>query len=84
MNNGADVANLVPKTCHFACLLRPISHLGGPSSESGELGSTRRETFGFQAWISVDLEGISGPPLNQAFGVGSVAKTIFSRMLGFC
>ena len=36
----------VPKTCHLACLLRPLWHLGGPSSDPGGLRSTRRETLG--------------------------------------
>ena len=91
----------------------------GSSSDAGGLGSKRKEALGFQAWISIDLGGISGPPFgrflanfgttivffamracrsllkilrsesgclglqNQVFGVGCVAKTSFSHMLGF-
>ena len=95
---------LVPKACHLVCLLCPIWHFEGPSTDSGESGS-RRDTLGFQAWISVDFGGISGPPFgsvcrscfllildfesgclrlqNQAFGVGCVAETSFSHLLGF-
>ena len=47
-------------TCHLAFLLRPVWHLVGPSSDSGRLGNTRRETLGFQAWSSVDSGGIWG------------------------
>ena len=56
---------LVAKACYLACLLRPIWHLGGPSSNSGGLGSTRRETLGFQAWISIDFGGNPGPPFGR-------------------
>ena len=33
-----------------------------PSSDAGGLGSTRKETLGFQARISIDFGGIPGPP----------------------
>ena len=53
---GADDVSLVPKTCCLACLLRPLWHLGGPSSDPGGLRSTRRLGFllflaGFQDHI---------------------------------
>ena len=64
----ADVASLGAKTCHLACLLRPLSHLGGPSSDPGGLGSTRRETVGFQAWISVDF-GVMTESTPRVIGV---------------
>ena len=38
---------------------------GGPSSDAGGLGSTRKETLGFQAWISIDFAWISGLPFGR-------------------
>ena len=105
---GVDVASLVPKACHLACLLRPIWQLVGPSSDSGGLGSTRKRPWGSRhGFLSI----LGGPPFgsflrmrvcrlcfimtsgfesgclgfqNHALGVGSVAKTSFSGMLGLC
>ena len=37
---------VVPKMCHLACPLRPLWLPGGPLSDSGALGSTRKETLG--------------------------------------
>ena len=37
----------------------------GPSSDAGGLGSTRKETLGVQAWISIDFGRISGPPFGR-------------------
>ena len=51
--------------CHLACLLCPIWHLGGPSSDAGGLGSTLKEALGFQAWISIDFGRISGLPFGH-------------------
>ena len=85
------------------------------------MGSTQKETLGFQAWISIDFGRISGLPFerfwltleqklgffgirvcrerflkilvsesgclglqNHAFGMGGIAKTSFSHMLGLC
>ena len=54
------LAVLVVKTCYLACVLHPIWYLGGPSSDSGGLGSTRRETLGFQAWMTESTPRVIG------------------------
>ena len=45
-------------TCDLACLLRPLWHLGGPSSGPGALGGTRRETLGPRLEFVLILNGL--------------------------
>ena len=63
MNWGADVVKFGVQNVLFSMLV--ASNLlapWGPSSDAGELGSTRKEIFGVQAWISIDFGRISGSP----------------------
>ena len=62
MNWGADVVKFGVQNVSFGMLVAPDLAPCGPSSDAGGLGSTRKETLGFQAWISIDLGGLSGPP----------------------
>ena len=65
MNWGADVVKFGPQNGSFGMLVASNLAPWGPSSDAGGLGSTQKETLGFQAWISVDLGGIAGPPLGS-------------------
>ena len=62
MNWGADVVKFGAQ--NVLCSMLVASNLApwGPSSDAGGLGSTRKEIFGVQAWISIDFGRISGPP----------------------
>ena len=62
LNVGADSIKFGALNVSFGMLFAPNLAPWGPSSDAGGLGSTRKETLGFQAWISVDLGRISGPP----------------------
>ena len=62
MNWGADVVKFGAQNVSFGMLVAPNLAPWGPSSDAGGLGSTRKEALGFQAWISIDFGGISGPP----------------------
>ena len=41
----------VPKSCDLACLLPPLWHLGGTSSDPGAIASTRRVALGSRLGI---------------------------------
>ena len=62
LNSGADVVKFGVQNVLSSMLV--VSNLapGGPPSDAGGLGSTRKETLGFQAWISFGFGKISGPP----------------------
>ena len=62
VNWGADVVKFDAQNVLFSMLVASNLAPGGPSSDAGGLGSTRKETLGFQAWISIDFGRISGPP----------------------
>ena len=53
---GTDVVSFGGQNVSFGMLVASNLAPWGPSSDSGGLGSTRRETLGFQAWISVDFD----------------------------
>ena len=65
MNWGADVVKFDVQNVLFSMLVASNLAPGGPSSYAGGLGSTRKETLGFQAWISIDFGRISGPPFGR-------------------
>ena len=66
LNWGADVAKFGAHKMLFSILLvAPNLAPWGPSSDAGGLGGTRKETWGFQAWISIDLGMISEPPFGR-------------------
>ena len=66
MNWGADVVKFGAQNVSFSMLVASTLAPWGPSSDAGGLGSTRKETtLGFQAWISIDLGGIPGPPFGS-------------------
>ena len=55
LNWGADVVKFGAQNVSFGMLVAPNLAPWGPSSDAGGLGSTRKETLGFQAWISIDF-----------------------------
>ena len=61
----ADVVKLCTQNVSFGMLVAPNLAPWGPSSDAGGLGSTRKETLGVQAWISIDFGRISGPPFGR-------------------
>ena len=65
VNWGADVVKFDAQNVSFSMLVASNLAPGGPLSDAGGLGSTRKETLGFQAWISIDFGGISGPPFGR-------------------
>ena len=65
VNWGADVVKFDAQNVLFSMLVASNLAPGGPSSDAGGLGSTRKETLGFQAWISIDFGRISGPPFGR-------------------
>ena len=62
LNWGADVVKFGAQNVSFGMLVEPNLAPWGPSSDPGGLGSRRKATLGFQACISIDFGGISGPP----------------------
>ena len=64
-NVGADSVKFVAQNMSFGMLVAPNLAPWGPSSDAGGLGSTRKETFGLQAWISIDFGRISEPPFGR-------------------
>ena len=75
----------------FGMLVAPNLAPWGLSSESGGLGSTRKETLEVQAWISIDFGRISGPPFGRfwptlaqqlCFSACVFAGNVFSRFWG--
>ena len=67
VNVGADSAKFGAQHGSFGMLVAPNLAPWGPSSDARGLGSTRKETLGFQAWISIDFEGITGPPFGSCW-----------------
>ena len=65
VNWGADVVKFDAQNVLFSMLVASNLAPGGPSSDAGGLGSTRKETLGFQAWISIDFGRISEPPFGR-------------------
>ena len=65
VNWGADVVKFDAQNVLFSMLVASNLAPGGPSSDAGGLGSTRKETLGFQAWISIDFGRISGLPFER-------------------
>ena len=65
VNWGADVVKFGTQNVSSSMLVASNLAPWGPSSDAGGLGSTRKETLGFQAWISIDLGGISEPPFGS-------------------
>ena len=65
VNWGADVVKFGAQNVSFSMLVASNMAPWGPSSDAGGLGSTRKETLGFQAWISIDFRRISGPPFGS-------------------
>ena len=65
MNWGADVVKFGAQNVSFGMLVASNLAPWGPSSDAGGLGSTRKDALGFQAWISIDLGRISGPPFGR-------------------
>ena len=65
MNWGADVVKFGAQNVSFSMLVASNLAPWGPSSDAGGLGSTRKETLGVQAWISIDFGRISGPPFRR-------------------
>ena len=65
MNWGADVVKFGAQNVLFSMLVASNLAPWGPSSDAGGLGSTRKETLGFQAWISIDFGWISGLPFER-------------------
>ena len=57
-NVGADSVKFGAQNVSFGMLVAHNFAPWGPSSDAGGLGSTRKETLGFQAWISLDFERI--------------------------
>ena len=64
-NVGADPVKFGAQNVSFGMLVAPNLAPWGPSSDAGGLGSTRKETLGVQAWTSIDLQRISGPPFRS-------------------
>ena len=64
-NVGADSVKFGAENVLFGMLVAPNLAPWGPSSDAGGLGSTRKETLGVQAWISVDFGRFSGPPFGR-------------------
>ena len=62
---GADSVKFGAQNVSFGMLVAPNLAPWGPSSDAGGLGSTRKETLGVQAWISIDFGRISGPPFRR-------------------
>ena len=65
MNWGADVVKFGAQNMYFGMLVAPTLAPWGPLSDAGGFGSTRKDTLGFQAWISIDFGRISGPPFGR-------------------
>ena len=64
-NVGADSVKFGVQNVSFGMLVAPNLAPWGPSRDAGGLGSTRKEIFGVQAWISIDFGRISGSPFGR-------------------
>ena len=90
MNWGADVVKFGAQNVSFSMLVASNLAPWGPSSDAGGLGSTRKETLGFQAWISIDFELISavhfesfsGPLDQNRYFVHACCQVTFLNDLG--
>ena len=67
VNWGADVVKFGAQNVSFSMVVASNLAPWGPSSDAGGLGSTRKETLGFQVWISIDFGRISGLPFGIFF-----------------
>ena len=65
LNWGADVEKFGAQNVSLVMLVASNLAPWGPSSDAGGLGGTQKETLGVQAWISIDLGRISGPPFRR-------------------
>ena len=65
VNWGADSVKFGAQNVSFGMLVAPTLAPWGPSRDAGGLGSTRKEIFGVQAWISIDFGTISEPPFER-------------------
>ena len=54
-NVGADSVKFGAQNVSFGMLVAPNLAPWGPSRDAGGLGSTQKEIFGVQAWISIDF-----------------------------
>ena len=87
---GADSVKFGAQNVSFGMLVAPNLAPRGPSSDAGGLGSTRKETLGVQAWISIDFGRISAPPFGflANFGITIVffgmriCRSRFLKILG--
>ena len=64
-NVGADSVKFGAQNVSFGMLVAPTLAPWGPSRDAGRHGSTRKEIFGVQAWISIDFGRISGSPFGR-------------------
>ena len=80
VNVGADSVKFGAQNVSFGMLAAPNLAPWGPSSDAGGLGSTRKETLGVQAWISIDFGRISGPPFGRFWP--TLAQQLFLKILG--
>ena len=64
VNWGADVVKFGALDGSSSMLVGSNLARWGPASDAGGPGSTRKETLGFQAWISTDYGRISGRNLD--------------------
>ena len=62
---GADSIKFGAQNVLFGMPVAPNLAPRGPSSDARGLGSTRKETLGVQAWISIDFGRTSGPPFGR-------------------
>ena len=60
MNWGADVVKFGAQNVSFSMFVASNLAPGGPSSDAGGLGSTRKETLGFQAWMTESTPRVIG------------------------
>ena len=72
---GVDAVKFGAQKVSFGMLVAPNLAPWGTSSDAERLGSTRKETFWVQAWISIDLGRISGPPFGRFWQ--TLAKQLF-------
>ena len=63
--SGSDGFSIDVHNLSFGMLVAPTLAPWGPSRDAGGLGSTRKEIFGVQAWISIDFGRISEPPFGR-------------------
>ena len=64
-NVGTDSVKFGAQNVSFGMLVALTLAPWGPSRDAWRLGSTRKEIFGVQAWISIDFGRISEPPFGR-------------------